>query len=543
MTRRRWLFVMLSTLMLAAFLPLTSSTQAGATEPNPRGSMCNGEDLWFGLAPYNSPDRVRDGWLRTGVFPDYRVAEGTDVDWKADPYGDLSWRMWLDGLGWTYSLLQRYDEEGDPSDLAFVAGIVRDYVTDQPMNASTKDRDELQQSSHRLQLMVCLRERMDPVPTWLDNAIGGTVAFLEKNWAGLWNHGQNQDMAILTAGCALGRKAWTDLATDRLGRILAVSIDSQGATNEQSSQYAVYSYERWAHTAELYTHCGLPQIPALAKKLPLARELIIHATQPDGKLVMIGDTLPQQAGFTSPTSRALSRAWTKGGYAFGRSAWNTKANYFTLRFGPSRLLHGQPDRGSVSYFANGSRVITEPGSIGYTHRDTTWFRRAPEAHNSLIVDKGTCGYSHATAAAVARPRMALDRYVLNWTACNGRKVTREVRYTRSNGLLDVRDSTNTFAKSAQFRQLWHLVPGAGVTAKRTSKHVVVVTLTMPNRSKATLTVRSKKGIPFRFAVVKGSRNPMQGWVSGGHNKPVAARVLVFEQRGRVADLQTTLVPR
>lgn len=537
---RRFLLIVLATLLLATVLPVTAPTAVQSVQPAPSGPLC--DHSWAGLDRYNEVADLRQGVFGAPWHPDHKVAVGSNVNWRLDPFEDLSWRMWLDTVAWVGPLIESYDDNGVQSDLNLALAYMQDYVTDQPMNASTDDDPVLQQTSYRLQTMVCLRERVSSAP-WLDEAIAGTVAFLKVHWAGLYNHGLDQDLAILAAGCQARNGQWTDAATARLVRILKVSIDDQGATNEQASNYAKYPYERWLHVQDTIETCGLPPMPTLATKLQLAREHVVHITQPDGKLVPVGDTAPGTVGVIDPAPRALSRVWSKAGWALGRSSWTPQASFYSLRFGPGRTIHGTPDHGSVSYYAHGSPVIVEPGSIGYTHRDVPWFRRAPEAHSSLLVGGGRCHIDKTAVPSIWRPRVVKDRYVVRWPTCSSATVTRDLTYTRASGVLTVSDTTNRLSKATQFRQLWHLVPGVGMTAKRTSKYVVVVKLTMPNRSKATLTIRSAKSVPFTFKVIKGQRNPYQGWVSGGFGKPVPARVIVLEQKARQADLQFTLTPR
>jgi hypothetical protein len=576
---------------------------ASSDEGNP-ASLC--DHSWSGLVPHNSLDDIRAGYYTGPPFERYKVAVDGDVDWTLDPYQSLSWRMWLDTLGWAGPLIDNYDRTGNEADLELAMAYARDYVNDQPMNASTPDRPVLQQSSRRLQFLSCLYER-DPQP-WISEAMEGTVDFLSANWAGLYNHGLDQDHSIVMAGCVLGRDDWIEFGRQRLSKILPVSIDNEGATNEQSTAYALYTYRRWLAAEKTMATCGLPPLLGLASRLAKNYAFIAHATKPDGLLAPIGDTYPTDEGHGPTPGMALSHAWLQNGWAFGRSSWATEDNpsHFSLRFGPGRQIHGNADHGSVTLFANGSPIITEPGSIGYTDTRRWWFR-APQAKNVLMVGSNRCTVSSYAKLLSGTRTPARDRYVVQTPHCNGVLARRAVAYTRATGAMTVDDTTTPRTMTQQRQQLWHLVPGTKVTVKRNGPYRTVAQLTMPNGSTAQLVttsvrrgasaraatkfVTAKSGLvkaeralraavradasaatkkakkakvkkaheqvrnahraatlledrgALRVTVVTGRTKPYQGWVSAGSGKPVPAPVLVVSQSAKAANFRTTITPR
>jgi hypothetical protein len=576
---------------------------ASSDEGNP-ASLC--DHSWSGLVPHNSLDDIRAGYYTGPPFERYRVAVDGDVDWTLDPYQSLSWRMWLDTLGWAGPLIDNYDRTGNKADLELAMAYARDYVNDQPMNASTPDRPVLQQSSRRLQFLSCLYER-DPQP-WISEAMEGTVDFLSANWAGLYNHGLDQDHSIVMAGCVLGRDDWIEFGRQRLSKILPVSIDNEGATNEQSTAYALYTYRRWLAAEKTMATCGLPPLLGLASRLAKNYAFIAHATKPDGLLAPIGDTYPTDEGHGPTPGMELSHAWLQNGWAFGRSSWATEDNpsHFSLRFGPGRQIHGNSDHGSVTLFANGSPIITEPGSIGYTDARRWWFR-APEAKNVLMVGSNRCTVSSYAKLLSGTRTPARDRYVVQTPHCKGVLARRDVAYTRATGAMTVDDTTTPRTMTQQRQQLWHLVPGTKVTVKRNGPYRTVAQLTMPNGSTAQLVttsvrrgasaraatkfVTAKSGLvkaeralraavradasaatkkakkakvkkaheqvrsahraatlledrgALRVTVVTGRTKPYQGWVSAGSGKPVPAPVLVVSQSAKAANFRTTITPR
>ena len=487
--------------LLAALAMLASILVAPRAEaaPTPSASMC--DHSYSGLAPYNSLEDIRAGYYTGPPFQRYQVAVGGDVDWTLDPYQSLTWRMWLDTLGWAGPLIDSYDRTGNRADLALAMAYAHDYVDDQPMDASTPDRPVLQQSSRRLLFLSCLYER-DPQP-WISEAMEGTVAFLSANWAGTYNHGLDQDNSIVVAGCVLGRDSWIAFARQRLSQTLAVSIDDEGATNEQSAAYAVYTYYRWRAAEATMATCGLPPLPGLATRLARNSGFIAHATKPDGLLSLIGDTYPTDRGLAPTPGMALSYAYVQNGWAFGRSSWATEDNpsYYSLRFGPGRQIHGGPDHGSLSLYANGSPVITEPGSIGYTDPRRAWFA-TPQAKNVLMVGNNSCTVSSYAKLLSGTRTLAGDHYVVQTPHCSGVLARRDVTYTRASGAIAVDDTTTPGTPVQQRQQLWHLVPGTKVAVKRIDNFRTDVQLTMPNGSTAKLVTTSVRRGASALAATK-----------------------------------------
>ena len=489
-----WLLVLA---LLASMLTATRAEAAARTVPTPSASMC--DHSHSGLLPYNSLEDVRAGYYTGPPYQRYKVAVGSDVDWTLDPYQSLSWQMWLDTLDWTGPLIQSYDNTGNKADLQLAMAYAHDYVTDQPMDATTPDRPVLQQSSRRLLVLSCLYER-DPQP-WISEAMAGTVDFLSANYAGAYNHGLDQDNSIVVAGCVLGRNDWIDFARQRVGAMLPASIDDEGATNEQSAAYARYTYFRWRKLEQNIRTCGLPPLPGLAARLDKNAAFVAHATKPDGLLAPIGDTYLTDEGLAPAPGLPLSGVWLKNGWAFGRSSWarSDDPSFFSLRFGPGRQIHGGGDHGSVMLYAHGSPIITEPGSIGYSDPRRRWFVSA-EAKNVLMLGANTCATSSYAKLLSSSRTPSGDRYAVQTPHCGGQLARRDVTYARATGALTVDDTTTALPSAQQRQQLWHLVPGTRVTVRPDGAYRTVVQLTMPNGSTAQLvTTSTRRGASARAA--------------------------------------------
>jgi hypothetical protein len=193
----------------------------------------------------------------------------------------------------------------------------------------------------------------------------------------------------------------------------------------------------------------------------------------------------------------------QNGWAFGRSSWATgdDPSYFSLRFGPGRQIHGGPDHGSLTLYAHGSPIITEPGSIGYTDARRGWFR-SPEAKNVLMVGNNSCTVSSYAKLLSGTRTLARDHYVVQTPHCQAVLARRDVAYTRATGAITVDDTTTPRTQSQERQQLWHLVPGTKVTVKRIENYRTVVQLTMPNGSTAQLVTTSVRRGASALAATK-----------------------------------------
>ncbi|MFD0533851.1 hypothetical protein ACFQY7_08760 [Actinomadura luteofluorescens] len=172
-----------------------------------------------GLDRVNPAARVRAGRFATPSAAPVRVADGTDVDWSRDPYGDRSWQLWLHSLEWLGGLIREYERAGDRAALRTAAGIARDWLADnaRPGRLPEHRREAIREAAKfRLATLVCLRRHL--TGRWLDEAIASHARWLARpeHYSGPWNHGTDEAMTLMTAGCGIGRQDLADLGHRRL---------------------------------------------------------------------------------------------------------------------------------------------------------------------------------------------------------------------------------------------------------------------------------------------------------------------------------------
>ncbi|GGQ35194.1 hypothetical protein BKA00_002218 [Actinomadura coerulea] len=516
-----------------------------------------------GLDKLNPAAQVRAGRFATPKSAPTRVADGTDVDWSRDPYGDRSWQLWFHSLEWLGGLVREYERTGDRAALRTAAGVTRDWLADnaRPGRFSGHRREAIGQAAKfRLATLVCLRRHL--TGRWLDEAIAAHAQWLARpeHYSGPWNHGTDESMTLMTAGCGIGRADLAGLGHRRLlDAVLAPSggarpaIDDEGAGNEQSAHYAVYTRNRWRLAFRVMRECGRPVPAELVRRHRLMDEFIAFQTTPGGDLLQIGESDASRASaIDSLGTGPLRYVATQGaqgvppkerarvyraGYVVGRSGWGREGRSFaeetayTARFGPGRYAHGQNDHMALTFHALGRDILVPSGHIGYS--DPAWRRwlAAPEAHNALVVRGAPFRESAATALVAHEFRRGADTFRFSDTAFAGTTRSRSVLAASDPDAVAVLDEVRS-ATPRSVEQLWHLpaaftaVPaGTGAVATAGSLRVHFIRLPLPGTARA----------PAR--VTRGALDPPQGWIVPSAGKRLPAPVVKIPAHGRTRHLR------
>jgi hypothetical protein len=160
--------------------------------------------------------------------------------------------------------------------------------------------------------------------------------------------------------------------------------------NEQATGYAFFNWRAWAESLNEINTCPTIKVPSnvladFNRRLSLLETFNAHATQPDGLMVPIGDTLINRTGLT-PNYALPRTAVYPDGYAFGRSAWDEPdAMHWSLRFGPKPKNHGHDDHLGVTYFVDGERVLVDGAHAGYDRNADRAYLVSKSAHNTPTV--------------------------------------------------------------------------------------------------------------------------------------------------------------
>jgi hypothetical protein len=279
------------------------------------------------------------------------------------------------------------------------------------------------------------------------------------------------------------------------------------------------------------------------------------ATQPDGRLVQIGDTYAvgpratagtplrfaasRGTGGTPPTQRV--GVYTAG-YVFGRSGWGTAGtfgsmSFYSLRFGPGTQIHGHADHMGLTYYARGRNLIVDSGHDGYGQNAYRSYLLSPQAASTLVMPGASFNPAAPTSLVSRDIGTTAQFYEFADTAFGGYARNRSVYASQAPDFIVVFDRASG---AGQYQQLWHLDPGLTVRTVTSAAAIA----TAPGTELAILQVPlpGQAIPPGSTQVVTGQTNPYQGWVSRGQNQRQPAPVVTMTRYGPSASILTAIVP-
>lgn len=504
-------------------------------------------------------DRIMAGWLDTDGFDPVRIGTGK-IDWTLDPYQHPTWETRFRGLGWIEPLLHQAD--GGPAYRERAAAIIQDFLTDNPSTAQNPLPQAWDSTTiaKRAATLVCATEALGD-PVWLTTAMAQHAKLLTLDWSGAWNHGIVEARTLLALGCVTRHDAWTQIASARLASSfldtneLGPAIAADGTTNEQAVGYGTYVYRQWTHTAMELASCGAPVPAALSERLPKLLQFLADATMPDGHLVPLGDTFgdasaPEILGTPAEYAATLGQQGTApdqtvrvypGGYVFGRSGWGTgrpfgAESFYSLRFGPGRQVHGHNDHQAITWYAGGHPLLVDSGHNGYLPGLYRSYLQSTRGHNVLDVPGAKLDTNAVTSLLRQNITAGAQFFEVGDTAF-GMKRTRGTLFLQDPDALVVQDRVSG-GTSRLYQQLWHLDPGLKVTQQtptmvraEASDGVGVALLRIPLTGDSVGTTD----------VVRGERDPIQGWISRALRDRARSSVVEFSQTAMDPTFLTVIV--
>lgn len=479
------------------------------------------------------------------------------VDWAMNPYDDPTWVLDFQTGTWIGALVEAY-LGGGPQAAGYRArakAVLAGWLADVPP------------ANRNPETLMCAAEAF-PGQAWIHDQIPGLLDYYAAHWEGAYNHGLSEDLELLRAGCAYPASEWggQPLSWRRLARQQMIesflpnqygpAVDPQGATNEQATGYANFTFGLWTTAEADLAACGEPPLP-VADRDRIARiaTFLALATEPDGRLAQVGDTYaiaprdrpgtPLQyaategAAGTPPAERVGVYA---AGYVFGRSGWGTRAtfgamSFYSLRFGPGTVIHGHADHMGLTYFARGRDLIVDGGHDGYANDAYRSYLLSPEAASTLVMPGVPFDPSAATRLVAQDVGAAAQFYEFADTACGGYARNRSVYVSQDPDFVVVLDRASG---AGTYAQLWHLDPGLTVRTETAGYAIATAAGTELEIRQVPL---PGQVIPAgSTAVVRGQTDPYQGWMSRGQNQRTPAPVVTMTRYGTAVSMLTVIVP-
>jgi len=499
------------------------------------------------------------GRLTIAPFPAVTIdpRRDGDVDWSLQPFGaNPTWVLDFQTGDWIEALIEASLAGGPHADAYRdrAEATLKSWLAGVPMQNQNPET------------LMCSAEAF-PGQAWIHDQIPVLLDYYAANWDGAYNHGLSQDLELLRAGCAYPAGAWggqplTWRETARQQMIEAFepnqygpAVDGQGVTNEQATGYANFDFGLWSTAEDDLAACGLPLPNWITARIAQMPAFLAMATQPDGKLVQIGDTYvvsprdrpgtPLQyaatmgAAGTPPAQRVAVYA---AGYVFGRSGWGTartfgEQSFYSLRFGPGTQIHGHDDHMGLTYYARGRNLIVNSGHYGYADTAYRAYLLSPEASSVLVMP----GVPFDPSAPTYLIRQAIGTegqfFEFTDTAFGGLPRYRSVYVSQDPDFILVFDRA---WGAASYQQLWHLDPGLTVTAVTSSYAIATAPGTQLEIRQIPL---PGQVIPAGSTqVIRGQVNPYQGWVSHAALQSIPAPVITMTRTGPSAAILTLIAP-
>ena len=511
----------------------------------------------------NTPALVKANTFTWG-YGTAKVGDGkNNINWKADPYKKPSWRTWFHALYWTGSLIKKSTQgitkDRDPAAIDGAVAIAQDWVRDNPFPWPTgpgPGNATMTRTDHLLCLRGALEKMGKPIPSWLDTSLVQHAQWLKGN---IWpdhNVGTDQLIAMLGVGCVLDRADIRNTAAGQLAQRISRVFDAQGANNEQSVGYARWNYELWGAAERAVDACGVRSaaLTTISTRRQLAMRFLDQATAPDGTLALIGDT--QTLKLDPAKSRAQEWIQTNGtsgappsarvaiytaGYVFGRSGWGSatrkpnQESFYSLHFGPKRVGHGHNDHTSLTWFARGRHLLVDPGVGEYVDDKWREFYTGATGHNQMTTPE--MKVSPETKLVKSSLSATADSFRLADAPYKGASRVRDVIVLSDPDIVVTFDRIKA-PKATTFTQYWHLprdqalrVSGAKGTAQKSGESTTTTLLGLPVGATA----------PTAFGKVRGSTNPVQGWVWVDPFHRYSANVATVTRKGTSAAIATAVV--
>lgn len=436
-----------------------------------------GIGLGGGLEFYNNFDSLRRGHLKIFAYP--RVSFSVNPfrwnSFDSEEFTDTG-LFYLHSLKWVDVLFEDIIA-GNEEAAKFAIEIVYDWTLENKRQSTSWANNEHIWGGHTVGLrtltMVGLSEFF-PNESWLHDEIKEHIASLKDHFDGYWNHGLVQSLALAGAASRLGDATGKKLGVERITKCFDVMIDDEGCINEQAPEYARYIERILRTTIKFFHQNEVENTQKLLEKKSLIREFIAHSLQPNGEFIELGDShrrrpnlmlgTPIEYVFSNgtqgqeiPPFKIYSQGFVFGRSGFGQNRPRDLESYYTIRFGPARIIHGHNDHMSLTYWGKGRRVLVDPGHVGYSPGSDRNYVRQHESHNVLV----SVGEKHDWSA----PTEIVDsHYETHWQSYKftdrgypSSPRSRSVCFTDC-GPFAVLDSATSETGIKQFSQRWNIAP-------------------------------------------------------------------------------------
>lgn len=390
---------------------------------------------------------------------------GSDPDYDVWIDDRPTWNAKFRSMAWLYTVADE-DSVDEAVDLAVVWS---QNVPDPGADADPQVKRETGWTesgvTNRLDTMTCLYDlsgdsRLVPIVDDLVAANVDPARYYGPPRRKPHNHGAMANMALLEAARAFDQPKWQSTALDRLWTDSQLVFDECGMHGEQASGYMLHNYGLWKRATDAFSDAGqAARADATEQMLGRVRTAIAQITDPDGKLIMVGDS-HEEVGY-EPEPDAGRRLWcADAGWATGRDSWTDPTVFYSLHFGPRMYYHGHDDHGSFTWWTSvdgGAMVFEDPGT---PHRDfgaKMVEEASSKAGHSVLEPVGVDYSTKSTARRTVTKDV--DKYVVRDShRGTGTKRKRTIEFDMDQPVMLVQDKASS-KQTKTWKQHWRLAPG------------------------------------------------------------------------------------
>lgn len=478
------------------------------------------------------------------LFPHKAWSLPAEPTWKEDPFKETNWVFQLQTLRWL-DPLRREAQRGEARFIDTWLSYAKSWIEANPPGKGVSRYSWADMVDGARSLTFCFALpviedlRPEAMPIILDSLEQHGTWLEDPTHIKTGNHALQQHQGLLVLGAVLERPEWVKLARQRCVDMVHVAYDGEGINEEGALQYHHMNFSWWNLIKRRF-ELSMGSSPADFDRVNRAPEGMAHATRPDGRMELIGDTEEfRMGGVDHPAVRYVHSAGIDGiapqetvrvfsrGYAFGRSTWGdmtagfSDASFYSLRFGPQNQIHGHADGMALTYFQNGESFLRDAGKFTYDAGDPMRkYVVSRAAHNSVTVDDRDYDRnaevrltSHADAGSSQFYRFEDPGYP-------GVEITRRLVISLPLKLALVLDDIAS-DEEVTARQWWHLADSA--SHRREDGSVFVRSAS--NRARF---FRLDGGTAL--TVYEGSKSPVQGWYSPNWRERIPNRTIAFESQ-------------
>lgn len=351
---------------------------------------------------------------------------GSDIDWDANPVGDIEWPCGMHRLQyWDGAVTRCYSATGDERYAGLWVGLISDWIRKNPL---TLERLPFPRSWDAIQVGIRSQRLAGNLPRYL-NSPSCTPEFLVEFLTALYNHARrieqmpypNVDNFVMIETLGLAGIAalfpefrdapkWKDLVMDRLAAALRAQVLVDGTHGELVPAYHLLITRYYLELIELFGAEAVP--PELRAATQHMAEFCLAISAPDRKTFFVGDTnarldlrpalatafrVLNRSDFLAAATDGKEGRWPEkrnfafqdGGFFTFRSGWDAQAVWLGLHCGPAPIepFHSQFDRGTFELMAFGRLLMIDPGVFNYKSGDPDRevFRRTA-AHQCLTLN-------------------------------------------------------------------------------------------------------------------------------------------------------------